>query len=77
MVTAVRLVRYWLFNRIARLDEDYWYRLGLESVDGPLLELASKLTETEATEDAETIASFLDVPVTHHRGRVEGIISGR
>ncbi len=76
-LTAVVLVRYWLFNRLARAESSHWYRLQLHGPTGLLLELASKLPEAAASDAAGAIASHLQLPVEQHEGRVEGVVSGR
>ena len=75
-VDAVILVRYWIFNRMARAESDFRFRLRLHS-SSARLELGSKLSEAEATEAATTIAAFLELPLRTEEGRVEGVVAGR
>ncbi|MCP3904558.1 MAG: hypothetical protein GY715_13105 [Planctomycetes bacterium] len=76
-ITLVVLEQYWLFNRAARVDEDYWFRLQLHGPDGLVIELEPKLRRKVAADAAERIGAFLELPFELKKGRVEGIIAGR
>jgi hypothetical protein len=74
-ITAVVLVRYWYFNRLARSETDYWYRLQLHGPRGAIYRLAPKLRETLAFEVANAIASFLKVPLELQAASAQGVVT--
>lgn len=75
----IMLVRFWFFNRIARGEKNYYYRVHLiDSRDArPPLELFAKLKESNARKIAACLARFLELPVAERRGRAEGVNAGR
>jgi hypothetical protein len=74
---AVVLVRFWYFNRAARADRHYWYRLQVHTATESRIEIAPRLTLAAATEAADAIAAHVDVPVREEHGRAEGVVAGR
>ena len=75
-IEAVVITKYWFFNRLGRTKQDFYYRLSLRTAEHDVL-LSDKLTETHATNAAETISRFASLSVVQEKGRAEGVVAGR
>lgn len=77
-LTGIVITRYWLFNRVARSENEHFYRLAIRHATHPqLIEIGERLRGERATSISGVLAAYLDLPIIERKGRAEGVVAGR